>query len=178
MHLLIKYLFASGMILLLISHGVIQFGIFELFQAKHKIEISRLINKGIPIHQQVVFRFDKNEYAVYCAGIKWTDTDEFRHNDKMFDIIKIEVSEDSVYLFCLYDSNETELFTILDKIIEEDSQNPDEENGLNNYLSQYYWCSSPDYDSSIPQADNNYFIGFLNDLLDGECLVLTPPPRT
>ncbi len=177
MNLLMKNLFASGMILLIISHGVIQFGLFEFFQAKHKTGISRLIEKGVPAHQQVIFRFEKNEFAKYC-DTKWTEAEEFRYNDKMFDIIKAEVSGDSVFLLCVYDSDETELFSILDKIIDENSGNPVEENGVNNYLSQYYSCSSADYNFQIPQADNIYFSTYKNDLLKGEYLVQTPPPRT
>ena len=177
MHLLITNLFALSMILMLISHGVIQFGIFELFQAKNKTEISSLINNGVPVHQQVVFSFEINEYAGYCTGKEWKEADEFRYNDKLFDVIKTEISGDSIYLVCVYDSNETELFCILDKIIDEDSENPDEENGLNNYLSHYYFSAASHDNSQLPQDNNNYLISLQNDPLDGEYLVLTPPPR-
>jgi hypothetical protein len=177
MHILFKNLIASGMLLLVISHGILQFGMFELFQSKHRAEVYNLISKGVPDEDRVIFSFSISEYGNYITSIEWKDENEFRYKDKMFDIIKTEVKGDSVYLYCLYDSNDTDLFAVLDKLIEEDSENSDEQIGLDNYLSQNYSCSSLHFYNYPLLSDNNYSEKYIYNLLDGEYLLNTPPPR-
>lgn len=178
MHILIQNLIALSMILLVISHGILQFGMFELFQSKHRAEAVHLINKGIPDQHQVIFSFGLSDYENYLAGIEWKNENEFRYKDKMFDIIKTEVNEDSVYLYCYYDSIDTDLFSVLDKLLEGDSENPDEQKGINNYLSHYYSCPVLDNFNYPLQSENYYPERGIIDLLEGEYLLHTPPPRT
>lgn len=177
MYFLIKNLVAAAMLLLIISHGIIQYGMFELIQNNHRTEVENRINKGISRHQQIVFSFDITDYEIQFSHIEWKADDEFRLNGKMYDIIKTETRNDSVYLYCLFDSEESILYSILNKLIEDDSENSDNENVMNNYFSHFY--SAPVFQDSIKNfhSDNNYFEYMTSSPLEGELMVTTPPPR-
>ena len=177
MFLFTKYLIAAGMVLLLISHGIIQFGMFELVQKNIRSEIADQINRGIPQHQQVIFRFGINDNRNNSIQIDWKDKNEFRLDGKMYDIIKTETSEDSVYLYCMTDPEESELYSILDKLIEDDSENSDKENRFNNYFSHFYSSSQQNNFHKIFQSENRYDGGTACSLLDGDLSLTTPPPR-
>jgi hypothetical protein len=172
-----KYMIASGMILLLISHGIIQFGMFELVQTNLRSESTERINRGIPQHQQVIFRFGVEDYRDKSSQINWKDKDEFRLDGKMYDIIKKETSGDSVYLYCIIDREESDLYSILDKLIEDDSENSDKENRINNYFSHFYSYSPQNNFHKIYQSENRYFGRIVISLLEGDLSLGTPPPR-
>jgi hypothetical protein len=178
MNFIRKYLLTSVMIFQVISNGVIQFGMFEFFQEKHKMEVKDLIKNGIPDDRQVIFVFEKSAYENMQTGIDWKDSDEFRFDGEMYDILGTDVKGDSVYLYCLPDSDETGLYTILDRIIEKETEDSDEQAGLNNFVSHYY--SGPEYSPTIkiPSAGEFNFGTGDRNLLDGEYLTNTPPPRS
>ena len=178
MNFIRKYLTTSVMIFLVISNGVIQFGMFEFFQEKHRMQVKDLIKNGIPDNRQVIFVLEKSAYENMQTGIDWKDFDEFRFDGEMYDILGTDVKGDSVYLYCLLDSDETGLYTILDRIIEKETEDPDEQAGLNNFASHYYSC--PEYIPTIlipSQGKFNFGSGNSN-LLEGEYLTDTPPPRS
>ena len=177
MFLFTKYIVAAGMILLIISHGIVQFGLFEVIQMNHKTVIKKQLNNDIPQDQKVIFKFGKSEYQVASSGIDWKDKDEFRFDGRMYDIISTEETEDSVYIHCILDSNESDLYSILDKLIEDDSENSDHENGLNNYFSHFYSYTENQNSFKSFYSDNQYFVFTSAGLLYSEIPVATPPPQ-
>lgn len=178
MYHLTKKLFALCMIFLLISHGIIQFGLFEVFQAKTKADVAEMIYKGISSFNQVILGFHKNELVKSGIGIHWIDDHEFRYNGRMFDIINKEAKGDSVYLYCIEDSIESDLYSILYKFIEDDKEDPNEEDGLNNFCSHFYSLSEINILYLYPRTDNFHNEECIRNLLEGEYLLNTPPPRT
>lgn len=177
MFLFAKYLIAAGMVLLIISHGIIQFGMFELVQKNLKSQAVDRINRGIPQHQQVIFRFGVEDYRIKSSQIDWKDKNEFRLDGKMYDIINTVTSEDSVYLYCLTDPEESDLYSILDKLIEDDSENSDKENSFNNYFNHFYSYSPQNNFNKIYQSENRYFDRIVVSLIEVDILLVTPPPR-
>jgi hypothetical protein len=170
------------MLFLLVSHGMVQFVIFKIFQAKYRSEIIEMIINDITETDLVILKFDINQFNVSRNNIYWTEEDEFRFGNKMYDLIKKEITSDSVNLYCIYDENETELYSILtkysQKLIANDPDTEEDLKELNMSLSQYY--SKPvgiDYRRYIsPDAKN--FASFNQNLLDGEYFPCTPPPRS
>lgn len=177
MFLFTKYLVAAGMVLLLISHGIIQYGMFELVQMNHKTVIEKRINRGIPRDQRVVLKFEKNDYENKSLQMDWKDKDEFRLDGHMYDIINIEVTKDSVYLYCILDSKDSDLYSILDKLIKDDSENSDDENSLNNYFSHFYSCTVNQSSIQNYYSPSQYIDCISGRLLYIELPVTTPPPQ-
>ncbi len=177
MYLIPRNLITAGMISMLISHGIIQFCVFELFQVHSRADIASKIIRGIPSHKQVILGFDRQELIGSVTGFRWIDENEFRYQGRMYDIISKEERGDSVYLYCIEDSAESDLYAVLDKIIENDSEDPDEQKALNNFFSQFY-SSQEIYISFLnPQPDSFYQENCVDDLLEGVYLLTTPPPR-
>lgn len=169
------------MIILIISHGIIQFTVFKFFQIKHKAEAVEIISEGVQVSEQIIFKFEKNNFDNRHIKIEWKDDNEFRYENEMFDLIKKEIRNDSVYLYCTYDEDDSKLYSILDKflglIFEENPDDPDELKIINVYFNQYYSGSLFTNDNYYPQLDNSYYDNYSPNLLDGEKLVNTPPPQ-
>lgn len=177
MFLFAKYLITASIVLLIVSHGILQFGVFELFQKNLRSEIVNQIKRGVPQRQQVILHFGIEDYRNTSSKIDWKDDNEFRLDGKMYDIVKTEFTEDSVFVYCIIDTEETDLYSILDKLIEDDSENSDKENRFNNYFSHYYFYSNQNSFTDIFQSENLCFDRIVSSLLEGNLLLTTPPPR-
>lgn len=177
MFLFTKYLIVAIMLFLLISHGIIQFGIFEVTQKNLRSETVDQIKKGIPQDQQVILGFGIKAYRDISSRIDWKEQNEFRLDGKMYDILKTEVSEDSVYLYCLIDREESDLYAILNELIEEESENSDKENRFNNYFSHFYSYSKNNDFQKILQSENQFFVCTVSSPLESDLSLSTPPPR-
>ena len=173
MHLLFKNLTSLALLILVISHGIIQFGMFELFRADYRAEAARIIGAGVPQHRQVVLSFDKNEFS----RIEWKDDDEFRFEGKLFDVIRTEIKGDSVYVYCVYDEDDTFLYVVLDNLIEDDKDDPTETDTSGGSLSQYYFCGDFNLNLDSPGSEDKIFFCPGINPLEGEYLITTPPPR-
>ncbi len=173
----IKIIVSVCMLLLVVSHGIIQFGMFEFFRADYRAEAAKLIGEGVLEKRQIVFCFNMKEYKNLDTKIEWKDDREFRFEEKLYDIIRTEIRGDSVYVYCFYDEDDTMLYSVLDNLIEKDNDEPEETNGYGSFLNLYYYCA--DFDNSLksPGADDNIYISPAVHLLDGEYLQVTPPPR-
>ncbi len=175
---LLKNLTSFCLLLLVISHGIIQFGMFELFRADFRAEAARLIRAGVPEPGRAVFCFDKKEFENEKTPVEWKGDDEFRFEGKLFDVIRTEFKGDSVYFYCLYDEDDTILFSVLDSMIEDDRDDPEETDGLGISLSNYYVCGNFDYNLDSPGSEEAYCINPGINLLEGEYVINIPPPRT
>jgi hypothetical protein len=150
---------------------------FELVQKNYRNIVADQINNGIPLNKQTVFKFEKKDYQKKISRIEWKDKDEFRFDGRMYDIINTRVTDDSVYLCCILDSDETDLYSILDKLLEDDSENSDDETGLNNYFSHFYSYTENQNSFKSFYSDNQYFEFTSAGLLYSEIPVATPPPQ-
>ena len=98
----------------------------------------------------------------------------------MFDLVKKEMSNDSIYIYCIHDEYDSKLYSIFNKFIgsiyDDNSDCSDELTAFNIFLSPYYSfpCSNDNFYSSL---DNNYPEKFSSNLLEGVDLVITPPPQ-
>ncbi len=178
MHKVLKYLISLCLLILVVTHGIIQFGMFEFFRADYRAEAARLIGKGVPKEGQVVFCLDIDDLKNAHSKIEWKDDKEFRFENKLYDVIRMDTSGDSVYIYCLYDEDDTMLYSVLDNLIEDDEDDAERTNGYGIFLNHYYCCENFDYNLNSPGADDNIYISPVINLLDGEYLLITPPPRS
>lgn len=177
MHRLFKYLISLCLLLLLISHGVIEFGMFELFRADFRAEAARLINEGVSEHNQVVLSFNNNEFKNHETQVDWKNDDEFRFEGKLFDVIRTEIIGDSVFIYCIYDKDDTKLFSVLDNMIEDDKDDPEGTDDFGRILSHYYFCGNFNYNLISPVFENDPITNPEVKPIEGEYLIITPPPR-
>ncbi len=177
MHRLFNNLISFCLLFLLISHGIIQFGMFELFRADYRSEAARLMGEGVPEHSQVVFSFDKKQFENRVIQVDWKADDEFRFEGKLFDVMRTEIIGDSVFLYCMYDEDDTKLYSVLDGMNKDDKDTPKNTEIYGNFLSQYYFCSDFDYNPDNPGSIEKIFINLEVNPLKGEYLIITPPPR-
>ena len=178
----IKEIISVFMLFLIISHGVIQFVIFKVFQAKYKTEIVEMMLNDISGIEIVSFKFDKNDLQTGKIRIQWIDDDEFRYQNRMYDVVTRESSNDFLNLYCIEDKNESLLYSYFDryfqKLIDEDPTKEEDLEGFSNSLSQFY--SKPVEFECNPRKylRNKYFNVYNSNLLDGVKFSLTQPPRS
>lgn len=168
------------MVFLIISNGIIEFTIFKLVQVKHRGNAFELISQGVPLSEQIIFKFRKSNLQDLSINLQWKSTDEFRYEDKMYDLVKIESLNDSVFIYCIQDDADSRLFRILDEFlcsgVGEDQDDPNELASLQIFLNHYYFI--PDYqDNYFPRYNNIHHESFADILLDGVSQPITPPPQ-
>lgn len=130
----------------------------------------------------LTFQFNKNELQSGKIRIQWIEDDEFRYENKMYDVVKYESHGDSVYLYCIEDENESSLYSYYDKyfqkLINEDPGKEEDLEAFRISFSQFY--SKPPLIGCNSQSslDGNYFTVYDSNLLDGVQFSFTPPPRS
>lgn len=170
------------MLLLIVSHNVFQLFVFKIFQAKYRDEIIGIIDEGISEDELTLFTFSKDDLKNGTAKIQWMEENEFRFNDEMYDVVAKEINDDSVYYYCIYDENESRLYTVFDeyfqKMLEDDPDKLRDLNILNNSLSEFY--SKPFVHENKPSfyEKGKYYTDVNNILLEGEHFLVIPPPRS
>ena len=178
----IKKIISIFLLILIVSHGILQFMLYKVMQVKYRLDMVEQISHGIPDSYLTILKFGKSNYKMSSGNIKWIEDDEFRYQNSMYDVVKTKTVGDSIYLYCIMDENESELYTYFEKYLqnlaEEDPDKFKDIASLNIFLSQFY-SSSLNTDSEIPLqlTKQNYFSLTLNPL-DGEILLNTPPPRS
>ena len=178
----VKEIISVCMLFLIISHGIIQFVIFKVFQAKYRTEIVEMMLNDLSEIELVSFKFDKQKFLTGSIRLQWIEEDEFRYNNKMYDVVKKELHSNYVNFYCIEDENESLLYSYFDKyfqkLINEDPVKEEDLEGFSISLSQFYSkpfefeCNPRDY------FNGEYSIVYNSNLLDGIQFSITPPPRS
>jgi len=91
-------------------------GVYPFFLIKQQLikkEIKLKLKGSIPNGELTTFVFDKTTFK----SIKWLNKKEFSFNDHMYDVVKIEnTNNDSIQVKCIDDKKEKLLFTQLEKL--------------------------------------------------------------
>jgi len=83
--------------------------LFIVLQKKIKREMKRLVLSQVPAELLIPFTLPVNRNLSEAAGFEFIHDKEFRYRGMMFDIIKQEVTGDSVKYLCVNDTNEEAL---------------------------------------------------------------------
>lgn len=171
-----------GMLFLIISHGIIQFVFLKIFQAKYQAEIVEIMLNDLSETDLVSFKFNKSDLNSGTINIQWLEDDEFRYQNIMYDVFKKEVNGDCVYLYCVQDEKESELYSYFDKyfkkLINEDSDKEEDLESLCYSFSHLYSKPLETEDKSSEYAESKYFTNTPFKILDGVHPSSTPPPRS
>jgi hypothetical protein len=114
--------------------------------------------------------------------IQWIEDDEFRYQNKMYDVVSKETYADYVKFYCIEDEKESLLYSYFDKyfqkLINEDPGKEEDLEGFSNSLSQFY--SKPVVFECYPREylKDKYSSVYFYNLLDGVQFSFTPPPRS
>ncbi len=175
-----KKIISLVLISLLLQHGISQFFVFKLFEVKYKREIKQMIKKGVPEDQLVYFSFSKSIESQPIKNFRWTKKNEFRYNNKMYDVVERKYSHDSVYYKCIHDVKESGLFANLDKHINDFiEKNPAKKKDLItilNSLSVFYSTVQSYCINNLSGSDLHYFLTS-EIILEGERELISPPPK-
>lgn len=138
-----------------------------------------MIVNGLPAGEVELIKLKKSDIDNHFLNFYWKDEGEFKYENRLYDVIKEEIRNDTVYFYCMSDDDETGLYMILDKLLGsefDDSENDsDDWSGFDNYLSHYYSGSDynlKNYTQEKYVANNNNYI-----ILEGVIQINTPPPN-
>lgn len=74
---------------------------YQKIQIKRNVE--KQINSNIHKEQLTLIKINKNR----SSQIKWINKKEFKYNEQMYDVVKTEYKNDTTYLWCWKDDEET-----------------------------------------------------------------------
>lgn len=170
------------MIFLIVFHGSLHLFIFKLFIDGHCKEIHQMIEEGEVENNLSLFVFHKNEFGNNSQHIEWIKENEFRINGEMYDVVRKEIFEDSVYVYCFQDEKESVLYANMERILKR--LNEDEPNTINSIVSINKLISKL-FSNSINELDysclNERGIEFPDEIfkiLKGVNYLNTPPPQS
>lgn len=80
---------------------------FQLEQAKIRKQLKKVLKEGVPKDQMRTFTFAKSDFD----RLKWVKKNEFQQNGRFYDVVwKKQLTQDSIFLECVDDTQETVLF--------------------------------------------------------------------
>jgi len=88
-----------------------------------KSQLKEKIKSGIPNADLVAFSIRNDSLKNLSNYFNFFDEDEFRHDGKMYDIVRKENSGSYTILYCLPDEKESRLFANLDKLVKNELGN-------------------------------------------------------
>ncbi len=170
------------MLMLFVSHGLLQLTLYRIMQAKYRSNMIEQISRGIPDSYLTILKFEKNNFKKDSDNLQWTEDDEFRYENLMYDLVKTKVVGDSVYLYCIMDEDETKLYAYFEKYLQHSTKKGLDQlkdiSSANIFLSQLYSNSlNADFENHLHLTNQNYYCLTLSTL-DGENFLHTPPPRS
>ena len=178
----IKEIISVCLLFLIISHGVIQFAFFKIFQAKYRAEIVEIMLCDLSETELISFKFKKRDLNSGTVKIQWIEDDEFRYKSIMYDVVKIVTSEDFVYLYCIQDENESRLYSHFDKyfkkLIDEDSEKEEDLESICNSFNHFYSKPNEIYYHSMGFTEAKYFTNPSFNVLNGIHPLYKTPPRS
>jgi len=157
------------------------FIVFKVEQAYVRREIKHQIKSGIPENVLHSFVYSKKEYE----QLDWVRKDiEFRLNNEMFDIVRSEIKDDTVLLYCVNDKEETILFAQLDEMIknktEQESNSSQNSSGKLIKFFKLFNCILPQIENKCisEEAAQNRYSELIFHYLSPFINVSSPPPDT
>lgn len=107
----------SGIALaLLIFHFMGSQLLFHIQRSQVRKEVKLRIKQGVPEEQMLIFRF--STAAPGLQNLQWENPHEFRFRGRMYDVVRQHTANDSIYLYCIDDQQETRLFATLSELVD------------------------------------------------------------
>lgn len=100
------------MIIIIIFNFLGAFLTFIFIQKSIKKEVKRFVINNLPDDKLTYFIFPKSEIEQKKLGVIWIHSKEFKYNNRMYDIVRIEKIDDNIKFVVFDDSKETDLVNI------------------------------------------------------------------
>ncbi|MGE5846924.1 MAG: hypothetical protein ACM34O_09380 [Ignavibacteria bacterium] len=172
--MLTKQIISLLMLFLIVTHGIYHIFIFKTLQSIYKNEISERISEGPDEEELVIFNYS---IETGLPNAIWIEEHEFRYKMHMYDVVKKEIRNDSVYLYCIMDEKESALFDAMDRILSGLTSNSEDSKKIVNYFNPFYSLPSEIEYRSLCYSDESYNSKIPSGLLEGEHFPESPPPR-
>lgn len=144
-----------------------------------KKEIKRNIIAGINKNELVLLKFSREEIN---TKLRWEHSKEFEYNNEMYDIVESENRNDSVYYWCWWDYEETQLNKKLDSLVRTasgmDKKNTEHAQRITNFFSSFYYSNffeTEDFKHPVSEA---VFSILLFSYKSRNSIPDTPPPKS
>lgn len=168
-------------IITLILHGSLEILVFKSLETYYKKEVKHLIKKGIPHENLILLKFHETVTEKEPVNFIWTKKNEFRFRSEMYDIIKRELKNDTIYFYCYHDLKESGLFANLDKQVSDYlAGNPDKSDNIKstfNLLNKFFDSEFQDAEIKKLPGKAIYPAGRNESVLNGYISINLPPPR-
>jgi len=105
----LKRTFSILLILIIIFNFLGAFLTFIFIQKSIKKEVKRFVINNLPDDKLTYFIFPKSEIEQKKLGVIWIHSKEFKYNNRMYDIVRIEKIDDNIKYIVFDDSKETDL---------------------------------------------------------------------
>ena len=101
-------------LLALLAPAAVTYLWFNFQKAMVKHEVKRKMISGISNDDLVLLKLTKEQSITL---LRWEHSKEFEYNDQMYDVVKQEQKDDTIYYWCWLDHEETKLNKQLTKLI-------------------------------------------------------------
>jgi len=155
------------------------FSILQFEKQSLKREIKRNIIAGIEKNELVLLKFSRKEIN---TKLRWEHSKEFEYKNEMYDVVTYEIRDDSVYYWCWWDYEETQLNKKLDLLVKTasgmDKKNTEHAKRITNFFSFFYhynFFETEDFKRPVSEA---VFSILLLNYKSRKNIPDTPPPRS
>ena len=94
--------------------------IFKIQQFYIREEIEQRIKVGLPENELVLLKVPANLSGGQVKIFQWFHKREFCYKAKMYDIVRKENHDNTIWYYCLSDEKETELLADLDNLVKQE----------------------------------------------------------
>ncbi len=129
---------------------------FMQYQKKQiRREVKSLILKGVDKSELVLLKFSRETHE----SLRWEKDHEFEYKDEMYDVVEKEVRSDSIFYWCWWDKEETDLnkkrndYTA--QILGKDQQRNQKQEQLFQFFKQLYFAKTLVVNYPENLKDNN-----------------------
>jgi hypothetical protein len=165
------------LLLILVYNLVGLYLVFEILIQEAKRESVEHIALNLPENQLDVLVFNAAEFDSNNSGIEWEEEGkEFRYRDKLFDVVKIEQTGNSVKIYCINDVKEEKLLKMYCEYINYDLSQNHKMVYLLSKIPGYYFQNFINISPSFKGESFKILciISYKNIIRE----ILTPPPRS
>jgi hypothetical protein len=112
------------LIIVLLYNAIGYLIVFKGVQYSVKKEIKRKIKRSVPENELFLVKVTENDIDSHRDGFKFVEEEkEFVYKNKMYDVVERKTINDTIYLKCINDIQEEELFASLDQQIKQTLEN-------------------------------------------------------
>jgi hypothetical protein len=163
----LKTLISIILLTLIVFHFNGQIIVFKIFEYRIKKEVKTRIKMGVPEKELTLLKIPKSLEENPGNDFKRIHDKEFRYKGEMYDIVSKAEKDDTTYFYCIHDEEETKLFANLDRLIQNEFNDPEKKKELTNYtnlLNSFYFKQEFTVNEKIPSSKRQFLSNFFETI--------------